>query len=204
LEELHHYFEVGGDTIDIAFDVSCIPNADIPERLSSYTAADHGRVVPLVAINILSKSTWHRDIYQHSEECREVGIRHYVVFSPYHIGGRRLQPPLLRLYSNETQQSVRVVDVHRTYSPSEPETILEIPGTPFRFAAIPREERGQGGISLYRLIVLSNQSESLLTNAEQAQQRAEQAQQRAEQAQQRAERAEETLRQYVARFGPLD
>ncbi len=62
--DLHHYFSFQGERLDIQFDISFFMDLDIPITydLSSYNAEKYGNKVPTLAINILSNSTYGKDL----------------------------------------------------------------------------------------------------------------------------------------------
>jgi Uma2 family endonuclease len=96
--DLHHYFIVESEEIDIQFDISFFKDLKIKYSLSSYRASNFNNRVPNIAINFLSKNTWQMDIGIHADYCRLLKIPLYIVFSPYHIGKAIYKPPFLRAY----------------------------------------------------------------------------------------------------------
>ena len=80
LWDLHHYFRVEGEEIDIQYDISFFLNFTLPYTLSSYRASEYGHRIPDLAINILSKSTWKTDLSENLDISRILKIPCYIVF----------------------------------------------------------------------------------------------------------------------------
>ncbi|MHA1697504.1 MAG: hypothetical protein ACTSWN_01545 [Promethearchaeota archaeon] len=119
LWDLHHYFIVDGIKRDIQFDISFFKDFQLDEDLSSYDASNFGNRVPDLAINVLSKGTWHDDIGLHVDLCRAIGIPVYIIFLPYPVAGFPYSPPFLRVYSlqddgNYSIRELRSLSVDRT------------------------------------------------------------------------------------------
>lgn len=111
LWDLHHYFQLGTEEVDIQFDISFFMNFAIPYTLSSYHAAEYSNRIPDLAINILSKSTWRADLSDNLEYCRLLQIPRYIVFFPYIIAPRAYTPPFLRVYCLDEPSGTKFVDV---------------------------------------------------------------------------------------------
>ncbi|MEX2718545.1 MAG: hypothetical protein Q6370_019775 [Candidatus Sigynarchaeota archaeon] len=111
--DLHHYFTFGNDEIDLQFDVSWFKGLRIDGTMSSYRAIEHGNRVPDLAINVLSKRTWHDDIGENADACRPIGIPVYVVFAPYHVASQMYKPPFLRVYLLVEGATHRVHELRR-------------------------------------------------------------------------------------------
>ena len=99
--DLHHYFEIGGKRVDIQFDISFFLDFALPEDLPSYTAADFNKRIPDLVINVLSKSTWEKDLSKIQELCRRLSIPTYIVFLSYPIVPTVFSTPFLRVYNLE-------------------------------------------------------------------------------------------------------
>ncbi|MBN2151542.1 MAG: hypothetical protein JW839_08855 [Candidatus Lokiarchaeota archaeon] len=98
LLDLHHYFQKGGDEIDVQFDISFFLDFSVPYTLSSYRASDYQDKLPVLAINIMSKSTWRADLSENLDICKVLGIQAYVVFTPFDVATKLYRPPFVRVY----------------------------------------------------------------------------------------------------------
>jgi Uma2 family endonuclease len=96
--DLHHYFRIEGEEDERCFDISWFRNFQLPEEQSYYKAWDHNNRIPDLVINVLSHSTWMKDISEIVDFCKEVKIPTYIVYAPYHIANRLYKPPFLRIY----------------------------------------------------------------------------------------------------------
>ncbi len=67
LLDLHHYFVLEGEKVNIQFDISLFLNFELPEAMPSYKAQKYGNRLPDLAINVLSKSTWKNDLSEIQE-----------------------------------------------------------------------------------------------------------------------------------------
>ena len=96
--DLHHYFTLVGGKVDVQFDISLFMDLTIPEDIPSYDAADYNQKVPDLVINVLSKSTWQKDLSKIQEICRKLSIPIYIVFLAYPIVPTIFSIPFLRVY----------------------------------------------------------------------------------------------------------
>ena len=99
--DLHHYFDIGGKRLDVQFDISFFLDFSLPEDLPSYTAADFNNRIPDLVINVLSKSTWEKDLSKIQEVCRKLQIPIYILFFAYPIVPTLFSTPFLRVYTLE-------------------------------------------------------------------------------------------------------
>ncbi|MCF2140505.1 MAG: hypothetical protein K9W44_10675 [Candidatus Lokiarchaeota archaeon] len=96
--DLHHYFSIEGEQVDLQFDISLFLNFMINEDLPSYKASEFGNRIPDLVINILSKSTWRKDLSEIQESCKRLKIPVFVLFLPYPFATKVLNYPFLRVY----------------------------------------------------------------------------------------------------------
>jgi Uma2 family endonuclease len=179
--DLHHYFHVDDDEIDLRLDVSFFHGWAGPGKMSSYTATEHGGRVPDMAINILSKSTWKDDIGENVDLCRIARIPVYVIFSPYHVATKTYKPPFLRVYllqsdGKYTYQERRAIAMKEGVDTLNwDETVDCGKGLPFRFGLMELADVHEKGWPLYRLVLLDPTSKRpLLTATEREKFRADQ------------------------------
>ncbi len=189
LWDLHHYFMLDGEEIDIQFDISYFRGYKIPYTLSSYRASEHGNRVPTMALNVLSRSTFYKDLGITVDRCYRLGIPVYVIFNPYLVHIRDYRAPFLRVYyraETETKSSATTFySIKELRSASftkegalDPEKIIDVGGSvlPFRFAIQELEQKHQGNLPQYRLVLVHpTKLEIFKTRAEQERQRAEEA-----------------------------
>ncbi|MEX2683532.1 MAG: Uma2 family endonuclease [Candidatus Sigynarchaeota archaeon] len=179
--DLHHYFMLDGEEIDLRFDVSFFKGLRIDHTLSSYRAAEHGGRVPDLVINILSKSTWPLDVGVTVETCQAIGIPVYVIFAPYDVASTIYRPPFLRAHvsgDNSGRYQVhelRAVTVKQGGAVDRNRVIDCGARFPFMFGLMELERKHARGLPLYRLVLIDRESrEILLTRAEQEKRRADQ------------------------------
>jgi len=101
--DLYHSFkfekpEKGKEKEEVIFDISVFLNFQEPREKSSYKAEDYANRVPDMAINVLSKSTWEKDLLQIVDKCLLFKIPYYLVFAPYDVATKQYKPPFLRIY----------------------------------------------------------------------------------------------------------
>ncbi len=96
--DLHHYFLFDKTEDNCRFDLSWFQNMDVPAEQACYKAWEHDNRVPDLVINVLSVSTWMKDLSDIVEFCRAIKIPYYIVFAPYHVASRMYLPPFLRVY----------------------------------------------------------------------------------------------------------
>ena len=206
LWDLHHYFMLDGEEVDIQFDVSYFRGYQIPYTLSSYRASEHGNRVPTMAVNVLSRSTFYKDIGVTVDRCYRLGIPVYVVFNPYLDHIRDYKAPFMRVYYRaESEMSstgfysvkeLRMVSFKEDGT-LDPAKIIDVGSIlPFRLAIQQIPMKHQGDRPQYRLVLVHPENLELFkTQAEQERQRAEQERQRAEQERQRAEQAMQKVKE---------
>ncbi len=201
LWDLHHYFQLDGEELDVQFDISFFLDFSIDYSLSSYRASDHDNRVPRMAINILSKSTWRADLSDNLEYAKMLNIPVYVVFSPFDMATRPYLPPFARAYIMQPdgeyiQKELRRAG-HQSDSPVVQSNQIDLEGVvPFNLGLVELDKMHEKTKKLYRLVIIDKDtSEILPSNVEiqerkfmQEKQRAEQEKQRAEQEKQRSEK----------------
>ncbi|NMC06330.1 MAG: DUF874 family protein [Candidatus Lokiarchaeota archaeon] len=201
LLDLHHYFQVDGDEVDIQFDVSFFLGLSIPYTLSSYRAIDYQNRVPALAINIMSKSTWRADLSENLDLCGMLRIPVYIVFAPFDVATKFYRPPFARVYQLQTNGSYSIKEI-RSNCVDKDGTIIAAnlidldANIPFRIGIEELVSKHEKVQNRYRLVPVHQHSlERLPTRIEQEKQRAEQERQRAEQEKQRAEQERQRAEQ---------
>ena len=199
--DLHHYFLVGSEVVDIQFDISFFKNFKIEYSLSSYRAAKFNNRVPDMVINFLSKSTWHLDVGIHVDYCRLLKIPLYIVFSPFYIGKPIYKPPFLRAYILQSSGDYRIHDLQKIAlkqgaTVANREAVLDVSElVPFNVGIMALNTRHEGDLPRYRLVLVNVKNyEIYLTRAEQEKARAEQEKARADQLQRQLEALQRKLR----------
>jgi hypothetical protein len=179
LLDLHHYFRLDGEEIDIQFDLSFFIDASIPYTLSSYRAAEHQDRVPELAINILSKSTWRADLGENVDLCRALRIPSYVVFAPFDVASKHYHPPFLRVYLLREDGSYEIKE-RRACCTDKTGTILEdqlidmANIVPFRMGIEELEGKHEQVQTRYRIVLVQpDLPERLLSGYEREKQRAD-------------------------------
>ena len=168
LWDLHHYFRKEGMDIDLQFDISFFKDLKIPYTLSSYKAKDFENRVPTMAINILSKSTWRSDLAEKLDFCRLLEIPLYIIFPAFHVAINLYQPPFLRAYVLQENKEYKMHELRKTLDIEsdkwDEEAIIDVSElVPFRLGIIKRkEQKHQGGLSLYRLVLLDPKKDKVL------------------------------------------
>jgi len=179
LLDLHHYFMLEGEEVGIQFDVSLFTDVSISYTLSSYRASDFQNRVPVLAINILSKSTWRADLSENLDLCRALRVPIYIIFAPFDVATKYYHPPFVRVYQLREDGSQEIKE-QRNCCTDEAGTIMEqnlidLEGVvPFRIGIEKLEEKHEIVQSRYRLLLVRQDSpESLYTRYEQEKQRAD-------------------------------
>ncbi|WP_457559576.1 hypothetical protein [Candidatus Harpocratesius sp.] len=158
--DLHHYFIIENQEIDLQFDISFFKGLSIPYTLSSYKAQLYQNRVPTMVINILSKSTWRADVGEHVDYCKLLKIPIYVVFSAYHVASAIYKPPFLRAYILQSTGDYKIVEVRETTINEEtlcknPSVVIDLrPILNFRLGIMKLKEKHEGNLSLYRIIII--------------------------------------------------
>ncbi len=198
LWDLHHYFTIEGEEIDIQFDISYFRNFTIPYTLSSYRAKEHGNRIPTMAINILSKSTFYKDIGITVDRCWKLGIPVYVVFNPYLTHIPDYKAPFLRVYLLDRNKEYYSIHELRNVSITadgklNPEYLIDCGDVvPFKMGLRRLSRQHQGNLPIYQLIFVDSKTMQILkTKEEIAKERAQKAEEEAKRAKERAQKAEE-------------
>ncbi len=191
--DLHHYFLIDGEKVDLQFDVSFFKGLSIPYDLPSYQAERFEGRIPDLALNILSKSTYNNDIGLIAEQCRILGIPVYVVFNPHLPAPKTLRAPYLKVHVLQPdgtyhapvlkehcmQEGEEKVDLSKT---------IEVPPLGITFGMMKLSRSYDGTHPRYRLILIDTATgERLLSAEELALKRAEEERKRAEEERKRAE-----------------
>ncbi|HME55165.1 MAG TPA: hypothetical protein VKM55_23360 [Candidatus Lokiarchaeia archaeon] len=200
--DLHHYFAIDNEEIDIQFDVSFFKDWTMPEALSSFKAKDFDNKFPTFVVNILSKSTWKTDLSETVELCRMLKIPIYVVFSPFLVTSMAYRPPFLRLYVLGEDGGYQQVELRKITlvegGQMDPDAILT-PGDilPFRFGLMELSRKHADGHTLYRLILISQDDLRMLPTAR------DQLQGERDQLQEERDQLKDELEAYKSKFGDI-
>jgi hypothetical protein len=205
--DLTHYFPYNDEEIIIQFDISYFKNLKIPEMLSSYRSIQYHNKVPDLAINVLSKSTWRKDLLDNMMKCKKIQVPFYVVYFAYEIVPNLIPPPFIRVYSLQNDEYVEKEFTKTAFHNTKlinSDAIIDLGDTiPFNIALNQSESIYQGGKPIFHLVIVKKQSNELFLSekefqkarADQEQARADQEQARADQEQARADRAEAKIRE---------
>jgi len=109
--DLHHYFYLEGEKIDIQFDLTYFKNFKLAHTLSSYDSMKFDKKVPVMAINILSKSTYLKDLGYTRDLCQALKIPIYVLFSTHNISISLYKPPFLRVHILNEQGKYKEITI---------------------------------------------------------------------------------------------
>lgn len=177
--DLHHYFRYQEKEIDVQFDISFFRDLDIPYALPSYRASDFQNCVPELAVNILSKSTWAKDLSLNLDTCRILKIPCYVVYSAYRVGPFVYKPPFLRVYLLQDDGEYHLHEIREIataeggQTPLDPQALVDLkPHLPFQLGLMKRQILYKGNSPTYRLILVDPATgEIFQTRREQAEQR---------------------------------
>ncbi len=205
LWDLHHYFIIDGEKIDIQFDISYFKEFELPFRISSYDAQKYGGRVPTMAINILSKSTFKNDLGIVLEQCQRLQIPVYVMLSDHLQTPSYVKAPMLKIYYLEGNQyhtaETREICCKEGEVPDPSKLIDILPDIlPFKFGIMERKEKYlKNTVSpLYFLALVDRDTgKLLLTSRQQAEEmvaqekrRADEEKRRADEEKRRADKAE--------------
>ena len=132
----------------------------MPEALSSYKVKDFDNRIPLLAVNVLSKSTWKSDLSENVDLCKILGIPVYVVFSPFFVTSMIYRPPFLRVYVLLEDSSYRQLELRKITmvegGEMDPDAVIAVGDfLPFRFGLMELTRKHSEGMSLYRLILIA-------------------------------------------------
>ena len=170
--DLHHYFLFDKTEDNRRFDLSWFQNMDVPAEQACYKAWEHDNRVPDLVINVLSVSTWMKDLSDIVEFCRAIKIPYYIVFAPYHVASRMYLPPFLRVYrliedQYEQEERHECVTHEGQTDWNENELITLEEGIPFRIGLEQLKVVQGKGNPRYRLILVSpNEPRILPTNSD--------------------------------------
>jgi len=211
LWDLHHYFQLENEELDVQFDISFFLDFSIDYTLSSYRAVEHDNRVPRMVINILSKSTWRADLSDNLDHAKMVKIPVYVVFSPFDMATRPYQPPFARAYLMQPDGEYIQKEVRHAGHPSETRVAqsnqIDMEGqVPFNIGLVVLDKKHEKSKNVYRLVIIDKDTSEILPSkvelqeryAKQETQRAEQEKQRAEQEKQRAEQEKQRAEKYLS------
>ena len=222
--DLHHYLNSEFGKTDIQFDISFFKNLQIPYTLSSYDGNKFNNRPPDLAINILSKHTWKDDIGKNLDKCHILQIPIYLVFPSYHVATKFYKPPFMRVYilqesGNYDQIELREVaiveDSKGNIVEKNPNAIIDVSNIlPFRLGLLERNQKHDGGESLFRVVLIKpNSFELFLTSvelerkekfeekerADKERKRADKERKRADKEKERADRTEEKLNRFLTK-----
>ncbi|MHA1344159.1 MAG: hypothetical protein ACTSQG_09245, partial [Promethearchaeota archaeon] len=233
LWDLHHYFlgkkgALKGKEIDIQFDVSFFKDFQITHTLSSYDARKYNGRTPDMAINVLSKSTWSKDLSENVDICKDLEISVYAVFSPFKVTSKIYYPPFLRVfilnddgsYKQEELRKITLIEGEKI----DENNIIDISNIlPFRLGLMQLKKRHEGEKPLFRLIfidpleqrilptIMEKEKEIAEEKAKEAEEKAKEAEMKAKEAEMKAKEAEEKakelekdLKKYRNKFGELE
>ncbi len=197
MPDLHHYFQVKNEKIDIQFDLSYFRNFQLDYELSSYNAEKFKNKPPDMAINILSKSTYLKDLGYNVDLCKEIGILVYVIFSTHKFSVRLYEPPFLRVYILKDGKEYEVKTIQgetldETGNIIKENMIETSPILPFNIGVIKRGVKFEGGTETYKLILINPKTlEIYKTKEEMERIRADREKERADREKERADREKE-------------
>ncbi len=199
--DLHHYFYVKGDKIDIQFDLTYFRNFKLDYTLSSYDAAKFNNRVPDMAINILSKSTYLKDLGYTADICQELKIPVYVIFSTHDISVSLYRPPFLRVHILEDDK-YKVITVNgelfdENNNLIEENIVRTSPLLPFNLGLLRLPTLHESGTPNYMLAILNPETKELYkTRSEIEKERADKEKERADKEKERADKLEKLLEEY--------
>jgi len=199
--DLHHYFMVETEELDIQFDISFFKDLKIPYSLASYRASKFNNRVPTMAINILSKSTWQMDVGIHVDYCRLLKIPLYIVFSSHNIIKAIYKPPFLRAYILKPNgdyhiQDLKQITMREGDATLNREALIDVSEIiPFKIGIMELAIRHEGDSLRYRLILMTKKYDLYQTLAQKEKTRADQEKTRADQEKTRADQLKKELEQ---------
>ncbi len=202
--DLHHYFNIDGEEIDLQFDISFFKGLILKEAVSSYNADQFGGRVPDLVINILSKSTWRIDLLEHVEYCEKLRIPYYIVFTPYNVIKKIYNPPFIRIYHLKDEKyehfDFRSITLFEDKKDKiDKNKIINLGDEiPFRIGLMERIRKHLTKGKLYRLVFFDKEKDILLKAY------AEMFIERAEREKERADKLEKLLNKYKQKFGNID
>ncbi|MHA1147402.1 MAG: hypothetical protein ACTSR8_04090 [Promethearchaeota archaeon] len=213
--DLHHYFvshkePLKGKKVDIQFDVSFFKELIIPHTLSSYDANKYEGRIPDMTINILLKSTWRADLSETVDICKNLGIKVYVVFSPFKPTSKLYHPPFLRAYILEADGSYRQEELNNITLKEgkniDEKNIIDLGDLlPFWLGLMQTTQYHEGNHPLFRLIFIDPSELKILpTKLESMEQEKKQMEQEKKQMEQEKKQIEHELKKYRDKFGKIE
>ncbi len=212
LWDLHHYFigkkgALKGKKIDIQFDISFFKDLRIPHAIPSYDASKHEGRIPEMAINVLSKSTWGKDLSEIVDTCKALEVLVYVVFSPYKVTGKIYAPPFLRVYVLQDdgfykQEDLRSITLKEGEKVDEKNIVDVSDILPFRLGLMQLKQHYEGEKPLFRLILIDPSELSVLLTGREKDK--EEAEQKIKETEQKVKELEKNLQKYREKFGELE
>ncbi|MHA1857048.1 MAG: hypothetical protein ACTSYY_13485 [Promethearchaeota archaeon] len=195
--DLHHYFQIKNEKIDLQFDISYFRDLKVPYSLSSYHASRFQNRVPTMVINVFSKSTWRADIGEHVDYCKLLKIPIYVVFPAYYVTSAIYKPPFLRAYILQPSGEYKIQELREISmeegEKSNPDAVIDVSDiVPFRLGLLKRKKKHEGDLALYRVILLDPQKFVILpTTSEKEKEKADKEKERADKEKERADKEKE-------------
>ncbi len=204
LWDLHHFFiNTDQEEFDLQFDISILKNFSISHELTSYKASEFGNRVPDLAINVLSRSTWRKDLFDIAEESLILGIPIYLVYTPYHVATNRYRAPFMRMHKMNEKGKYDVVDIRKAAcvegdpAVSADALISLEPIFPLIVGLELLKKVTNDNKHRFRLVLFKCDSmERLLTEKEATKKRAEEEKKRAEEEKKRADKYEILLKKH--------
>ncbi|WP_457559284.1 hypothetical protein [Candidatus Harpocratesius sp.] len=195
--DLHHYFYYNGEPINIQFDISFFLNLKIDNQLSSYHAEKYNNKVPDIVINVLSKSTWRKDLLENAVICENLGIKYYIVFFAYEVSPQFYPPPFLRVYHLNNKGKYESSDITEIMYDKgaliNPKAKYHLENDlPFDVALERIQEKYDKDKDIFKIIFLRpNSTQKYLMEKEIEKERADKEKQRADKEKERADKEKE-------------
>ncbi|MHA1271160.1 MAG: hypothetical protein ACTSPY_15305 [Candidatus Helarchaeota archaeon] len=202
LIDLHHYFYITGEKVDLQFDLSYFKGMKLDYMLLSYNSSEFNNRVPTMAINILSKSTYLKDLSHTVDLCKKLRIPVYVIFSSHDISVSVYKPPFLRVYILEKSGLYKEITVNGELFDENGEIIENniiktSPIVPFNISIMKLPALLKGGTPTYSILFLDPATNKLYKKeSEKEKERAEKEKERAEKEKERADMLERILEKY--------
>lgn len=177
--DLHHYFKIHGEEYDIQFDISYFKDFECTELLPSFKSWEFNNRIPTMAINILSKSTYLKDLSLNLDVCRKIGIPIYVVFFAYPVAPKYYPIPYLRVYrlenGNYHQYEIQQAAIAND-GKLNVKGLISFPDLlPFKLGLVQERDTYQGAKPVFMLRFFNEDNHMLLTRADEEKQRADEA-----------------------------
>ncbi|MBD3193320.1 MAG: hypothetical protein GF308_21980 [Candidatus Heimdallarchaeota archaeon] len=151
-----------------------------------------------MVVNVLSKSTWKADIGENVDYCKLLEIPLYVVFATFHVATAFYRPPFLRAYILQEDGSYNIQELRELTVDKQGEintnAIIDTSANvPFRLGLMKQKKQHEGGLPLYRMILLDKEELRILPT--ELEKQMEEEKERADKLKQRVEKAEAKIRQ---------